>query len=69
MDKAIFAYNHDDGYVAAVKAYAENMLENPRAYDGYYQWQVYYRTVDGTFLLPEGWRAGGPVVPHTLPPA
>jgi hypothetical protein len=69
MDKAIFAYNHDDGYVAAVKAYAENMLENPRAYDGYYQWQVYYRTVDGTFLLPEGWQAGGPVVPHTLPPA
>jgi len=69
MDKAIFAYNHDDGYVAAVKAYAENMLENPRAYDGYYQWQVYYRTVDGTVLLPEGWRAGGPVVPKTLPPA
>ena len=69
MDKAIFAYNHDDGYVRAVKAYAENMLENPRAYDGYYQWQVYYRTVDGTFHLPEGWRAGGPVVPKTLPPA
>ena len=45
------------------------MLENPRAYDGYYQWQVYYRTVDGTVLLPEGWRAGGPVVPKTLPPA
>jgi hypothetical protein len=69
MDKAVYAYNHDDGYVAAVKAYAANMLDNPRAYDGYYQWQVYYRTVDGTFLLPEGWRAGGPTVPHTLPPA
>jgi len=69
MDKAIYAYNHDDGYVAAVKAYAQNMLENPRAYDGYYQWQVYYRTVDGTFLLPEGWHVGGSVVPRTLPPA
>jgi membrane-bound lytic murein transglycosylase B len=69
MDKAIYAYNHDDGYVAAVKAYASNMLEDARAYDGYYHWQVYYRTVDGTFLLPEGWHAGGPVVPHTLPPA
>jgi hypothetical protein len=68
MDKAIFAYNHDDGYVIAVKSYAQNMLEDPRAYDGYYQWQVYYRTVDGTFLLPEGWRLGGPVVPHPLPP-
>jgi hypothetical protein len=69
MDKAIFSYNHDNGYVAAVKAYAQNMLADPRAYDGYYQWQVYYRTVDGTLLLPEGYRAGGPVVPRTLPPA
>jgi hypothetical protein len=68
MDKAIFAYNHDNGYVAAVKSYAQNLLEDPRAYDGYYHWQVYYRTVDGTFLLPEGWRLGGPVVPQTLPP-
>jgi hypothetical protein len=68
MDKAIFAYNHDDGYVTAVKSYAQNMLEHPAAYDGYYQWQVYYRTVDGTFHLPEGWHLGGPVVPQTLPP-
>jgi hypothetical protein len=68
MDKAIFAYNHDNGYVAAVKSYAQNLLEDPRAYDGYYHWQVYYRTVDGTFLLPEGWRLGRPVVPQTLPP-
>jgi hypothetical protein len=68
MDKAIFAYNHDNGYVTAVKSYAQNLLEDARAYDGYYQWQVYYRTVDGTFLLPEGWRLGGPVVPQTLPP-
>ena len=69
MDKAIFAYNHDDGYVAAVKAYAQNIIEDPRAYDGYYHWQVYYRTVDGAVLLPEGWQAGGSVVPRTLPPA
>jgi hypothetical protein len=69
MDKAIFAYNHDDGYVAAVKAYAQNMLNDPRAYDGYHQWQVYYRTVDGTVLLPEGYTANGPVGARTLPPA
>ena len=69
MDKAIFAYNHDDGYVTAVKAYAQNMLNDPRAYDGYYQWQVYYRTVDGTVLLPEGYTAGGPIGARALPPA
>lgn len=69
MDKAIFAYNHDNGYVAAVKAYAQNMLADPRAYDGYYQWQVYYRTVDGTVLLPEGYTTNGPIGPRALPPA
>jgi len=69
MDKAIYAYNHDQGYVVAVKAYAQNLLDNPRAYDGYYQWQVYYRTVDGTVLLPEGYTTGGPIGPRALPPA
>ncbi|MFA5882489.1 MAG: lytic transglycosylase domain-containing protein [Acidimicrobiia bacterium] len=69
MDKAIFAYNHDSGYVTAVKAYAQNLLDDPRAYDGYYQWQVYYRTVDGTVLLPEGYTTGGPIGPRALPPA
>ena len=69
MDKAIFAYNHDSGYVTAVKAYAQNLLADPRAYDGYYQWQVYYRTVDGTVLLPEGYTAGGPIGARALPPA
>jgi hypothetical protein len=69
MDRAIFAYNHDRGYVTAVKAYAANMLADPRAYDGYYHWQVYYRTVDGTVLLPEGYTPNGPVGPRALPPA
>lgn len=69
MDRAIFAYNHDRGYVVAVKAYAANLLADPRAYDGYYQWQVYYRTVDGTVLLPEGYAPGGPIGPRPLPPA
>jgi len=68
MDKAIFAYNHDSGYVTAVKAYAHNMLADPRAYDGYYQWQVYYRTVDGAVLLPEGYTTGGAIGPRALPP-
>lgn len=69
MDRAIFAYNHDTGYVTAVKAYAHAMLADPRAYDGYYHWQVYYRTVDGTVLLPEGYTAGGPIGARALPPA
>jgi hypothetical protein len=69
MDRAIFAYNHDRGYVTAVKAYAASMLADPRAYDGYYHWQVYYRMVDGTVLLPEGYTPNGPIGPRALPPA
>ena len=42
-------------YVAAVEAYAGVMLADPRAYDGYYQWQVYYSTTSGVVLLPEGY--------------
>ena len=68
MAKAIFAYNHDSGYVTAVESYARNLLADPRAYDGYYHWQVYYRTVDGAVLLPEGYTTGGSIGPRSLPP-
>lgn len=68
MAKAIFAYNHDSGYVTAVESYARNLLADPRAYEGYYHWQVYYRTVDGAVLLPEGYTTGGTIGPRSLPP-
>jgi hypothetical protein len=55
MDRALFSYNNDDRYVEAVKAYAGVLEATPAAFDGYHQWQVFYATVDGTFLLPEGW--------------
>jgi hypothetical protein len=58
IDHALFRYNNDDRYVAAIKAYAGAMLTNERAYDGYYQWRVFYATANGAFLLPEGSRAG-----------
>ncbi len=55
MDRAIFAYNRSNAYVLAVTMYARTMLEDERAFLGYWHWQVYYRTVDGDVLLPEGW--------------
>ncbi len=55
MDRAIFAYNRSDAYVVAVTMYARTMLDDERAFLGYWHWQVYYRTVDGDVLLPEGW--------------
>ena len=59
IDHAIYRYNNDQRYVAAIKAYASVMLADSGAYDGYYQWQVFYATTDGAFLLPEGWSASG----------
>jgi Transglycosylase SLT domain len=55
IDNALFRYNNDDRYVAAIKSYASVMAADPDAYDGYYQWQVFYAAAEGTFLLPEGW--------------
>jgi membrane-bound lytic murein transglycosylase B len=56
IDHALFRYNNSDSYVAAIKAYAAVLVADPRAYDGYYSWQVFYATTEGTYLLPEGWR-------------
>lgn len=55
MRAALYAYNHSDAYVDAVTGYAQNMIDDPDAFRGYYHWQVTYRTVDGLYLLPEGY--------------
>jgi hypothetical protein len=55
MRRALYRYNNSDRYVNAVDSYAQLMLADERAYLGYYAWQVYYATTDGTFVLPEGY--------------
>jgi len=55
MDVALFAYNHSADYVDAVKRYASVLAADERAFAGYHAWQVLYRTVDGLYLLPEGY--------------
>ncbi len=55
MRRALYAYNHAQGYVNALVAYAEIMKNDPDAYRGYHGWQVYYPTPDGPVLLPVGW--------------
>ena len=56
MRRALHAYNHSDHYVNAVEIYAEQMRADPRRYESYHAWQVYYRTTTrGEALLYEGW--------------
>lgn len=56
MSRALFAYNHSQFYVNAIAAYAEVMKADPSAFRGYWGWQVYYTTVDGTSWLKVGWK-------------
>ena len=56
MAGALYHYNHSALYVDAVSRYARRMLADPRAYLGYYHWQVRYRLTGGrVVVLPVGW--------------
>lgn len=54
-DRAIYAYNHANQYVAAVKDYAAILADDPASFGGYYRWDVYYNTTAGDVLLPIGY--------------
>lgn len=59
MDRALYAYNHSDRYVAAIQEHARVMRADPLAYRAYYHWRVYYRLTTGDVVLEEGWPEGG----------
>ncbi len=52
---ALRQYNPSDLYVAAVTAYAQRMLSDPRAFAAYYEWEADATTTQGSFLLPVGY--------------
>lgn len=54
MSGAIYHYNPSRDYVAAVRAYAGRMAADPRAFYGYYYWQVILARVSGPVILPLG---------------
>jgi membrane-bound lytic murein transglycosylase B len=55
MATAVYAYNPDDRYVTTVSSFAGVLQADPRAYLGYYEWQVVIATSKGRTILPEGW--------------
>jgi membrane-bound lytic murein transglycosylase B len=55
MARALYRYNPSRQYVQAITAYAEHMAADERAFLGFYHWQVLYKHVDGTVLLPVGY--------------
>jgi hypothetical protein len=60
MARAIYRYNPSDEYVIAIQSYANHMIADERAFLGYYHWQVLYKHVSGTLLLPVGYPSAKP---------
>jgi Transglycosylase SLT domain len=61
MASALYRYNNSADYVAAVQEYAGRMRADPRAYYGYYNWQVIYAREGSAFVLPAGYPKVRPV--------
>lgn len=65
MAGALRAYNDSSSYVTAVTAYARVMQRWPRAFEGYWNWRVFFKTSHGTYVLPVGYPRVPAVRPRT----
>ena len=61
LDDALFRYNNSDHYVRGVTLLAKVMERRPRAFYGYYHWDIYYLTARGDVRLPVGYDRDRPV--------
>ncbi len=61
LAQALFRYNNSDHYVRGVTLLARVMERRPRAFYGYYHWDVYYLTARGDVRLPVGYDRDRPV--------
>jgi membrane-bound lytic murein transglycosylase B len=51
MNGALFAYNHSDAYVKAIRTYAAEIEKRRHSFYAYYFWQVFVRTTEGDVQL------------------
>jgi hypothetical protein len=61
IDDALYRYNNSRHYVRGVTLLAGVMARHPRAYYGYYHWDVYYLTTRGDVRLPVGYHRDRPL--------
>ena len=61
LDDALFRYNNSRHYVRGVTLLAKVMERRPRAFYGYYHWDVYYLTSRGDVRLPVGYDRDRPL--------
>lgn len=60
-DHALYRYNNSNHYVRAVSAYAAVLADDPKAFAGYYRWDVNYHTTAGDVVLPVGYASDAPI--------
>ena len=61
VDGALFNYNRSQHYVNAIKDIAAVLAADPRAFGGYYRWEVFYVTTAGDVHLPVGYETPDPI--------
>ena len=61
LDGALHAYNHHDGYVRGVRAYARILERDPAALEVLYRWQIIYLSERGDLWLPQGYLRRAPL--------
>ncbi|WP_323792865.1 lytic transglycosylase domain-containing protein, partial [Nocardioides sp.] len=54
---ALYSYNNHPAYVRGVTALATVLQDDPRAYLGYYHWQIYYLSSAGDVVLRPGYES------------
>jgi hypothetical protein len=63
--KGLWGYNHSDYYGQAVLEYAALLKEDPRAYTGFYHWEIHFAAADGDLWLPVGYLEARPLPART----
>lgn len=58
---ALYRYNNSTAYVRGVTHLAQVMARRPRAFHGYYHWDIYFATTEGDIRLPVGYRETEPI--------
>lgn len=62
MPDALFHYNPSTDYIRVVSAYANHIRADPRAFYGYYFWQVICAVRGRRLILPQDFPRAAPVV-------
>ena len=63
--QGLWGYNNSDYYGRAVLLYASLMKEDPRAYIGFYHWEIHFNSALGDLWLPVGYVQNQPIAVTT----